>query len=180
MKTRRGAVGALCFATLLMAACGSDTKSSSDTAAPGATTAPAATEAPGATTAPAGGDSILNGEIKCEQQYAGKEVHIFSPVVDSENDHPIADYVAAYKPLADCTGVKIVWEGTKDFETESNVRLEGGNAPDVIDYPQPGLLASSVAKGYLFPLPDDVAAHTKNDFISGWDVYSTVDGKVYG
>jgi alpha-glucoside transport system substrate-binding protein len=25
-----------------------------------------------------------------------------------------------------------------------------------------------------------VAAHTQNDFISGWDAYSTVDGKVYG
>ena len=190
MKTRRGAFSALCIAGVLIAACGSDTKSSSETAAPTTTAAPAVTAAPGETTPPAetaapttvasGGDSILNGEIKCEQQYAGKEVHIFSPVVDSENDHPIADFVAAYQPLVDCTGVKIVWEGTKDFETESNVRLEGGNAPDVIDYPQPGLLASSVAKGYLFPLPADVAAHTNNDFISGWDVYSTVNGKVYG
>ena len=189
MKTRRGAFSALCFAgVLVVAACGSSTKTASPTtvaagtpatAAPGGTTAPAGTTAPGGTTAPVGA-SILNGEIKCTQQYAGKEVHILSPVVDSANDHPIPDYVNAYKPLADCTGVKIVWEGTKSFEQDINVRLEGGNAPDVIDYPQPGLLAGAVAKGYLFPLPADVAAHTTNDFISGWDVYSTVNGKVYG
>ncbi|MEZ5255412.1 MAG: ABC transporter substrate-binding protein [Ilumatobacteraceae bacterium] len=29
-------------------------------------------------------------------------------------------------------------------------------------------------------MTDEVAAHTKNDFISGWDSYSTVDGVVYG
>jgi alpha-glucoside transport system substrate-binding protein len=66
------------------------------------------------------------------------------------------------------------------MEQDVNLRTEGGNPPDVIDFPQPGLLASTVNKGYLFPLPDDVAAHTTNDFISGWDVYSTVNGKIYG
>ena len=54
--------------------------------------------------------SLMNGEIKCSNQYKGKEVHIFSPVRDSENDKPVDDLVAAYQPLVDCTGVKIVWE----------------------------------------------------------------------
>ena len=45
MKTRRGAFSALCIAGLLVAACGSDKKTSSGTAAPGGTTAPAATAA---------------------------------------------------------------------------------------------------------------------------------------
>ncbi len=58
----------------------------------GGTTAPAGTSAPGATTAPGGttaggaaAASILNGDIKCEQQYTGKEVHIFSPTRNSTN-----------------------------------------------------------------------------------------------
>lgn len=124
--------------------------------------------------------SLMNGEIKCSQQYKGKEVHIFSPVRDSENDKPVEDLVAAYKPLEDCTGVKVVWEGTDQFETEINTRLAGGNAPDVIDFPQPGLMASLARKGQLKELPADVAKHTKEDFIAGWDTYSTVDGKIYG
>ena len=99
---------------------------------------------------------------------------------DSDTDKPIADYVAAYQPLVDCTGVEIKWEGTDQFETEINVRLEGGNAPDVIDFPQPGLLASAARKGYLKEFPDDLAAHVKNDFLGGWDSYGTVDGKIYG
>ena len=126
------------------------------------------------------GDSLMDGEIACEQQYAGESVSIFSPVRDSENDTPIADFVAAYQPLMDCTGVEIVWQGTDQIETEINVRLEGGDPPDVIDYPQPGLMNQHVAQGHLFELPADVAAHLATDYISGWDVYGTVDDTIYG
>ena len=123
----------------------------------------------------------MNGEIPCDQQYAGKTVEILSPARNSENDPTsIADYIDAYQPLMDCTGVEITGPGTDQFETEVNVRLEGGNAPDVIDFPQPGLLAANAKAGHLIPLPDDIAAHVNNDYIAGWDTFSTVDGKVYG
>jgi len=126
------------------------------------------------------GKTLLNGEIKCDGQYKGKTVEVFSPTRDSENDKPVADFVAAYQPLVDCTGVTIKWTGTDSFETEINVRVQGGSAPDVIDFPQPGLLASLARKGQIAALPDTIAAHTKSDYVSGWDTYSTVDGKVYG
>lgn len=151
---------------MVLAACGGDDGESSDTTAAGGEGG--------------SGESILDGAIECNQQHAGKEVTVFSPVRDSDTDTPIADYVAAYKPLEDCTGLKIVWQGTDQFETEINVRLEGGDAPDVIDFPQPGLMASLVAKGYLFELDEDLANRVDNDFFAGWDVYSKVDGKVYG
>jgi alpha-glucoside transport system substrate-binding protein len=151
---------------MVLAACGGDDGESSDTTAAGGEGG--------------SGESILDGAIECNQQHAGKEVTVFSPVRDSETDTPIADYVAAYKPLEDCTGLKIVWQGTDQFETEINVRLEGGDAPDVIDFPQPGLMASLVAKGYLFELDEDLVNRVNNDFFAGWDVYSKVDDKVYG
>jgi alpha-glucoside transport system substrate-binding protein len=163
MKTKGIAVAAIAM-SLLVAACGSDEgSSSSDTTGGGGS-----------------GESLLNGEIKCEQQYKGKTVTVFSPVRNSENDKPVDELVAAYKPLVDCTGVDIKWEGTDQFETEINVRLEGGNAPDVIDFPQPGLLAALARKGSLKEFPADLASHVSNDFISGWDSYGTVDGKIYG
>lgn len=163
MKTKRIAFAAISL-SLVLAACGSDSSSSGDTTGGGSGSA----------------ESLVNGEIKCEQQYKGKTVEVFSPVRDSDTDKPIADYVAGYQPLVDCTGVTIKWSGTDQFETEINVRLEGGNAPDVIDFPQPGLLASLARKGSLKELPADVAAHTTNDFLGGWDAYSTVDGKIFG
>jgi alpha-glucoside transport system substrate-binding protein len=173
--------------TVVAAACGDDddSASSATTAAAPATTAAAAT--PGTTAAEASGsasatgDSILDGAIPCEQQYAGKTVEILSPARNNENDPTVEqDYIDAYQPLMDCTGLEITWSGTDQFETEVNVRLEGGNPPDVMDFPQPGLLAANAKAGHLIPLPDDVAATVKNDFIAGWDTFSTVDGKIYG
>src|SRR6476660_1736071 len=114
MKSRKGALSDLYIVGLLLAACGSDNKASSGgTAAPsGGTTAAAGTTASGGTAAPAaGGASILNGTIKCEQQYAGKEVHIFSPVRDSETDKGATRLRDGYKGLEDCTGVKVVYDG---------------------------------------------------------------------
>jgi alpha-glucoside transport system substrate-binding protein len=184
MKTRRGAFSALCIAgVLVIAACGSDSK----TAAPAATNAPTASAAPGATTAPggtaapvAGGDSLLSGAIKCSQQYAGKEVHIFSPVRDSETDKGATRLRDAYAPLEECTGVKVVYDGTDQFETEIKVRVDGGNPPDVIDFPQPGGFLDLVKKSQVFPFPDALAASVTNDDVSGWPELATVNGKVYG
>jgi alpha-glucoside transport system substrate-binding protein len=173
--------------TVVAAACGDDDDddAAGEEGTAEATAEPTAEETGSAPTTAAAtggaGESLLDGEIPCEQQYAGETIEILSPARNSENDQTVeSDYVDAYQPLIDCTGVEIQWSGTDQFETEINVRLEGGNAPDVIDYPQPGLLAANARAGYLFPLPDDVAAHVTNDFISGWDVYSTVDGQIYG
>lgn len=126
------------------------------------------------------GESLMGGEIPCDNQYEGETVSIFSPVRDSENDKPVADFVAGYDPLAECTGVTIDFQGTDQFETEVNVRLEGGDPPDVIDYPQPGLMIQHVNQGHLFELPEDVAAHLATDYISGWEVYGTVNDTIYG
>ena len=71
MNHKRVAVAAIAL-SLVVAACGSDAKTSSNTSADS-------------------GKSILNGEIKCNQQYKGKEVHIFSPTRDTDTDHPIAE-----------------------------------------------------------------------------------------
>ena len=182
-------IALLAALSLFAAACGGDDTTetgadstepaaSDDTATDGSTDETAADEGDGGAAA---GDSLMDGEIPCEQQYAGETVSIASPVRDSANDeNAIVEMVAGYDPLVECTGVEVVWQGTDQFETEINVRLEGGDPPDVIDYPQPGLMVQHVAQGHLFELPADVAAHLATDYIAGWDVYGTVDGKIYG
>jgi alpha-glucoside transport system substrate-binding protein len=162
---------ALVALSLVVAACGSDEDSSSDSSSSEGGSSEGGGDAP---------ESLIDGEIPCEQQYAGKTVTIFSPVRNTDTDLAIPDFVAGYDPLVECTGVTIDFQGTDQFETEINVRLEGGNAPDVIDYPQPGLMRSHIEKGYLAQPPDDVAAHI-SDFADGWDVYaSSADGTIYG
>jgi len=183
---------ALMALSVVVAACGDDEEEGGGDATATATaseggeeTATASATGGGDETATAtgggSGESLLGGAIPCEGQHEGKTVSVFSPVRNSEGDPTVVEeFVAGYQPLMDCTGVTIEWQGTDQFETEINVRLQGGDPPDVIDYPQPGLMASHVAQGYLTALPEDLAASTANDFISGWDSYATFDGTVYG
>jgi hypothetical protein len=53
------------------------------------------------------------------------------------------------------------------------VLLQGGSPPDVIDFPQPGLLGTLASN--LITLPENVAKHAKTDFIDGWENLYTVD-----
>ncbi len=190
MRSRRRVASIAMASSLLLvaAACGSDDKKSSDTTAASATTAAgsattaaagAASTAAGATGSTGVGDSLLNGAIPCKQQYAGKTVSLLSPVRNSPNDaNAIQIFTDFWKPLAECTGVKIDFQGTDQFEVQSKVLLEGGNPPDVFDFPQPGLLrnlASSVKT-----LPADLAQSANNDFIGGWDTLINFDNQTKG
>lgn len=167
---------------LVAAACGGDDSSSSTKATTaGSTAGSTATSASGGASEDGTGASILGGEIQCKQQYKGKTVHVASPVRNNDQDtKAISDFTAAYGPLMKCTGLQISFDGTDQFETQIKVLLDGGNPPDVIDFPQPGLLASEAQKGKLKELPAAVAKHTTSDYIGGWADYATVDGKIYG
>ena len=187
MKAGRGAFSALCIAgVLLIAACSSDSESSSGTAA-GGTTAPAGTTASGGTSAPdgttapaAGGSSILGTTIKCDKQYDGKEVHIFSPVHDSETDKGATRLRNGYAPLEACTGVNVVYDGTDQFDTEIKQRIDSSNPPDVIDFPQPRGFLDLIKKNQLIAFPDALGAAVTADNVAGWPELATVNGKVYG
>ena len=160
---------------LLATACGS---SSSKDAAPATTAASAAAAA--TTAAPSGAASVANGAIKCEQQFKGKEVHIFSPVRDSDTAKGATRLRDGYAGLEACTGVKVIYDGTDQFETEIKVKIAGGNPPDVIDFPQPGGFLDLIKKGQLKAFPDALGAAVTADNLAGWPELATVDGKVYG
>ena len=193
MKTRRGALSALCIAgVLLVAACGSDDKTvgtSGDTAAPGGTTAPGdhrwRHHRSGGTTA--GGTSCSR--WRQHSRTAPSSASSSTPAKKSTSSRQCVTArptrapracATAYAPLEECTGVKVVYDGTDQFETEVNVRVDGGNPPDVIDFPQPGGFLDLIKKGQLFPFPDALAAGVTTDNVAGWPELATVDGKVYG
>ncbi len=187
MRSRRRVASIAMASSLILvaAACGSDDKKSSDTTAASATTAAgAATTAAGAATtaAPSGtgaGDSLLDGAIQCKQQYAGKTVSLLTPVRNSDNDpNAIQIFTDFWKPLSDCTGVKIDIQGTDQFEVQAPVLIQGGSPPDVIDFPQPGLLRTLAPS--LKTLPDDLAKEANTDFIGGWENLINVDNATKG
>jgi alpha-glucoside transport system substrate-binding protein len=160
-------------------ACGSSSKSGT-TATTVAATGTTAAATGGATTAAASGSGLVNGAIPCTNQYKGKEVHIFSPVRDGETDKAATRLRDAYAPLEKCTGVKVVYDGTDQFETEIKVKMAGGNPPDIIDFPQPGGLNDLIAKGQMKAFPEVLAKQVQTENLAGWPELSTKDGKVYG
>ena len=79
-----------------------------------------------------------------------------------------------------CTGIKIAYEGTDQFETLLPVRVKGGNAPDIAIIPQPGLVATMVATGKAVPVTAKVLSNINKYYNPAWKTFTTVGGKVYG
>jgi len=126
---------------------------------PAATPAPVKTEAPATeapmTEAPATeapmtealpqGQELANAYAG---DYDGTVVTMAGPFVDAD----AVKFEESIKEFEDATGIDIQYEGSKEFEASITIRVDGGDAPDVVDFPQPGLLATMVAKGQVVDL----------------------------
>ncbi|MEK3838902.1 ABC transporter substrate-binding protein [Paenibacillus sp. FSL R7-0128] len=168
----------LCLSfTMMLSGCGGN-----NTAAP--TKAPAVTEAPTAAPSadnnaastdspdPAAAGSPLDLAMKGE--YKGTKVTMFGPFVDADQ----VKFESSIKEFEEKTGIDIQYEGSKEFEATINIRVDGGNAPDIADFPQPGLLASIAKTGKVIDLTGvlDQAKLTAN-YNKSWLDMSTMDGK---
>ena len=76
--------------------------------------------------------------------------------------------------------IDIQYEGSKEFEAQIGTRAQGGTAPDLAIFPQPGLLADLASRGYVQPAPDGVAKNVADNWSTDWAGYATVDGTLYG
>ena len=112
--------------TLVLTACG----------APAAT----ATQAPTAASSTSSNDYLaraLAGEFK--------GTTVTGPFTD-QDAQKFNDTMADFEST---TGINIQYNGSKEFEASIKAAIEGGNAPDIIDFPQPGLLASFAKEGKI-------------------------------
>lgn len=80
----------------------------------------------------------------------------------------------------DENGIDIQYEASKEFEAQIAVRAQGGNAPDIAIFPQPGLMADMATRGFLVPAPDAVASNVSEYWSDDWAGYATVDSTLYG
>ena len=110
-------------------------------------------------------------------EFSGKKVTMFG-TLSGEDTERFRDAMTEFEKQ---TGITIEYEGSKDFETLITVRAEGGNAPDIAGFSQPGLLANLVRKGYGIDLSTFMSMdQLKNDYIQSWLDLATVDGKLVG
>lgn len=90
---------------------------------------------------PEGGflERALNGEFE------GTQVTVDGPFADDD----IVRFDASVAPFEEATGIDVQYIGGKEFEASIAVRVEGGDAPDIADFPQPGLQATYVRQGHI-------------------------------
>jgi len=84
------------------------------------------------------------------QDLSGTTVNIFGAFVGTDAEN----FNQSMKPFEDQTGIDIKYEGSGDFESLITVRTEGGDAPDIADFPQPGLMYDMVDRGHVIDLND--------------------------
>lgn len=106
-------------------------------------------------------------------QYKGKVVTMAGPFTDQDE----VVFNDSIKGFEEKTGIDIQYEGSKEFEANINIRLDGGDRPDIVDYPQPGLLKYAVEKGYAIDMntlinPDWI----KTNYSDAWQSLAKMTG----
>ena len=110
-------------------------------------------------------------------EYEGTSVEILSQWVEAEGEN----FTATLADFAERTGIDITTEGITDYETVLNVRVEGGNAPDIAQVAQPGLMQEFAAAGHLVNLSDWMDTdQLSQDYSTAWTDLTAVDGDTYG
>ena len=151
------------------------TKAPVMTEAPAATTAPAATEAPAAPAQPAGNIPPAGQELQdaFAGKYKGTVVTMAGPFTTNDQ----VKFENSIKDFEDKTGIDIQYEGSKEFEAAIRIRVEGGNPPDVVDFPQPGLLDSFVKAGKVIDLNKVISTDwLKQNYLQSWLDMGTMQG----
>ena len=127
-------------------------------------------------TTPATAASVNCSDFKQFRSFKNVTVKVFAGIRDPEAT--VMTNVFAH--FTACTGIKIAYEATDQFETLLPVRVKGGNAPDIAIIPQPGLVATMVATGKAVPVTAAVMQNINKYYNPAWKTFTTVGGKVYG
>lgn len=127
-----------------------------------------------------GGGGTADGDCSAYEEYGtfeGATVTISSTISDPAEADALEE---SWADFASCTGITIQHNGTNEFESQIYVQVEGGNAPNLAIFPQPGLLSRMVADGYVQPAADEVAATAGEGLSEDWLTYGTIDDTLYG
>jgi alpha-glucoside transport system substrate-binding protein len=104
----------------------------------------------------------------------GTTVTIFGPEVEVEAQ----GFLDSFAAFEEETGIDVQYQGDRSFEEQIGVRVDGGDAPDIAMFPQPGKIADFADD--LVPLSDDVRSTVEDNYDAGWTDLVTIDDEVYG
>jgi alpha-glucoside transport system substrate-binding protein len=156
-KPFRAAATLLALAAVTLAAC-------APAAAPAPTAAPAAAEP---TAAPAA--AVMPPGQELTDAYAGKYKGTKVSMAGPFTDNDAVKFDNSVKAFEEATGIDIQYEGSKEFEASIAISIDGGSPPDIVDFPQPGLLNTFVKKGKVIDLANIINQDwLKQNYIQSW------------
>lgn len=128
----------------------------------------------------AGGDGELESVPEGEEIVGGEEgsltiLHALTGETDT------AGLRAAFEQFSEETGITIQEQGSSDFEQLARSRIEGGNPPDIVLHPQPGLMRDMIDQELATPAGDWVDLdQLEQDMVAGLVDLGTYDDDFYG
>jgi len=106
-------------------------------------------------------------------KYKGTVVTMAGPFTDND----AVKFDESVKAFEEATGIDIQYTGSKEFEASISITIEGGSAPDIVDFPQPGLLGTLVAKGHGVDLSKVINPDwLKKNYLQSWLDMGTMQG----
>jgi len=155
-------------------AAGADTEATTTAGTEGTATAGAG---PGPSTGRPSVDPAMIGEELAnayEGEYDGTTVTMLGSFVGEDQ----AKFEDAMQPFEELTGIDIAYEGSQEFESLINVRVEGGTPPDIADIPQPGLMASLARNGRVIDASTFINEEwLQQNYNQGYIDTATVEGQ---
>ena len=107
-------------------------------------------------------------------EFKGKTITGTGPFVDED----AVKFNATMKCFTEMTGIKIDYQGSKEFEASINARVEGNDLPDIVDFPQPGLLGNIAKTGKVIDLTTKLdQTALKANYNQSWLDMATMPGK---
>ncbi|MBC8098926.1 MAG: carbohydrate ABC transporter substrate-binding protein [Armatimonadetes bacterium] len=109
----------------------------------------------------------------CAGELAGMVVTMSGPFTDADE----VKFNASVAEFEAWTGIDIQYTGSKEFETVIAASVQGGAAPDIADFPQPGLLKGFVADGYVVDISTFMDPEWLSmNYLESWTDMGTMDG----
>jgi len=113
---------------------------------------------------------------KSETDNQVKEITVLGSITGDE----LAGIESCFDAFEEKTGYTVNYQGTKEFENLIQVRVEGGNPPDVAIFPQPGGVIRLVKQNRLVKMNEKTVNNIKKNYGQGWIDLMTIDGSIYG
>jgi alpha-glucoside transport system substrate-binding protein len=116
-------------------------------------------------------------DAACRGEYDGTVVTMSGPFTD-EDEVKFNEAVAEFE---DWTGIDIQYTGSKEFEATITASVEGGAAPDIADFPQPGFLLTFVERGYTVDVSTFLdQSWLEENYKQAWLDMAMMDGQMAG